>query len=113
MNGASKGNNSNGVLFLSISQMLMFFWEKIKGSSLFCHLKGNNKIEKNDKQKKGSQYKNVLHYTQFDKVDLFRHHKRKKWQLPHYTHKNNGGGKKKKERYCIVLKEKKNAKKKG
>lgn len=70
MNVASKGNNSNGVLFLSISQMFMFFWAKIKDFSLFCHLKGNNKIKKNDKQKKGNQYKNVLHYTQFEKVDL-------------------------------------------
>lgn len=53
MNGASKANNSNGVLFLSISQMLMFFWVDIKDSSLFCHLKGKDKnreerqIEKN------------------------------------------------------------------
>lgn len=49
MNGASKANNSNGVLFLSISQMLMFFWVEIKESSLFCHLKGNDEIEKKDK----------------------------------------------------------------
>lgn len=42
MNGASKANNSNGVLFLSISQMLMFFWVDIKDPSLFCHLKGND-----------------------------------------------------------------------
>lgn len=49
MNGASKANNSNGVLFLSISQMLMFFWVDIKESSLLCHLKGNDKIEKKDK----------------------------------------------------------------
>lgn len=49
MNGASKANNSNGVLFLSISQMLMFFWVEIKESSLFCHLKGIDEIEKKDK----------------------------------------------------------------
>lgn len=35
--------------FLSISQMLMFFWVDIKVSSLFRHLKGNDKIEKKDK----------------------------------------------------------------
>lgn len=46
MNGASKANNSNGILFFSISQMVMFFWVDIKDSSLFCHLKGNDKIVK-------------------------------------------------------------------
>lgn len=48
INGASKANNSNSVLFLCISQMLLFFWVDIKDCSLFCHLKGNDKIKKKD-----------------------------------------------------------------
>lgn len=37
------------LLFLSLSQMFMFFWTDIKDLALFGHLKGNDKIQKEDK----------------------------------------------------------------